>query len=242
MECANLPKDEGWKNDIRKAQCGDKVCKDKVFEENQGLLYMAAKRFTGRGYEINELVQIGAVGLLKAIERFNVESDYSFSTYAVPVIIGEIQRFLRDDSMIHISRSIKDNARIIASVKEKYNINEGEELSIGRLEELTGLKREEIIMSLDAYKGVESIYKPMGEDMLLCDKIEDKRNPQNELISRLTVDKLLEELDEKQSALIRYRYMDNLTQMQTAEKMGMNQVAVSRLEKKILREMYCKLV
>lgn len=242
MECANLPKDEGWKNDIRKAQCGDKVSKDKVFEENQGLLYMAAKRFTGRGYEINELVQIGAVGLLKAIERFNVESDYSFSTYAVPVIIGEIQRFLRDDSMIHISRSIKDNARIIASVKEKYNINEGEELSIARLEELTGLKREEIIMSLDAYKGVESIYKPMGEDMLLCDKIEDKRNPQNELISRLTVDKLLEELDEKQSALIRYRYMDNLTQMQTAEKMGMNQVAVSRLEKKILREMYCKLV
>ena len=97
-------------------------------------------------------------------------------------------------------------------------------------------------MSLDAYKGVESIYKPMGEDMLLYDKIEDKRNPQNELISRLTVDKLLEELDEKQSALIRYRYMDNLTQMQTAEKMGMNQVAVSRLEKKILREMYCKLV
>lgn len=242
MECANLPKDEGWKNDIRKAQCGDKVSKDKVFEENQGLLYMAAKRFTGRGYEINELVQIGAVGLLKAIERFNVESDYSFSTYAVPVIIGEIQRFLRDDSMIHISRSIKDNARIIASVKEKYNINEGEELSIARLEELTGLKREEIIMSLDAYKGVESIYKPMGEDMLLYDKIEDKRNPQNELISRLTVDKLLEELDEKQSALIRYRYMDNLTQMQTAEKMGMNQVAVSRLEKKILREMYCKLV
>ncbi|MEE1101800.1 MAG: sigma-70 family RNA polymerase sigma factor [Agathobacter sp.] len=242
MECANLPKDEGWKNDIRKAQCGDKESKDKVFEENQGLLYMAAKRFTGRGYEINELVQIGAVGLLKAIERFNVESDYSFSTYAVPVIIGEIQRFLRDDSMIHISRSIKDNARIIASVKEKYNINEGEELSIGRLEELTGLKREEIIMSLDAYKGVESIYKPMGEDMLLYDKIEDKRNPQNELISRLTVDKLLEELDEKQSALIRYRYMDNLTQMQTAEKMGMNQVAVSRLEKKILREMYCKLV
>ena len=217
MECANLPKDEGWKNDIRKAQCGDKESKDKVFEENQGLLYMAAKRFTGRGYEINELVQIGAVGLLKAIERFNVESDYSFSTYAVPVIIGEIQRFLRDDSMIHISRSIKDNARIIASVKEKYNINEGEELSIGRLEELTGLKREEIIMSLDAYKGVESIYKPMGEDMLLYDKIEDKRNPQNELISRLTVDKLLEELDEKQSALIRYRYMDNLTQMQTAE-------------------------
>lgn len=242
MEGANLPKDEGWKNDIRKAQCGDKVSKDKVFEENQGLLYMAAKRFTGRGYEINELVQIGAVGLLKAIERFNVESDYSFSTYAVPVIIGEIQRFLRDDSMIHISRSIKDNARIIASVKEKYNINEGEELSIGRLEELTGLKREEIIMSIDAYKGVESIYKPMGEDMLLYDKIEDKRNPQNELISRLTVDKLLEELDEKQSALIRYRYMDNLTQMQTAEKMGMNQVAVSRLEKKILREMYCKLV
>lgn len=242
MECANLPKDEGWKNDIRKAQCGDKESKDKVFEENQGLLYMAAKRFTGRGYEINELVQIGAVGLLKAIERFNVESDYSFSTYAVPVIIGEIQRFLRDDSMIHISRSIKDNARIIASVKEKYNINEGEELSIGRLEELTGLKREEIIMSLDAYKGVESIYKPMGEDMLLYDKIEDKRNPQNELISRLTVDKLLEELDEKQSALIRYRYMDNLTQMQTAEKMGMNQVAVSRLEKKILREMYCKLL
>lgn len=242
MECANLPKDEGWKNDIRKAQCGDKESKDKVFEENQGLLYMAAKRFTGRGYEINELVQIGAVGLLKAIERFNVESDYSFSTYAVPVIIGEIQRFLRDDSMIHISRSIKDNARIIASVKEKYNINEGEELSIGRLEELTGLKREEIIMSIDAYKGVESIYKPMGEDMLLYDKIEDKRNPQNELISRLTVDKLLEELDEKQSALIRYRYMDNLTQMQTAEKMGMNQVAVSRLEKKILREMYCKLV
>lgn len=242
MECANLPKDEGWKNDIRKAQCGDKESKDKVFEENQGLLYMAAKRFTGRGYEINELVQIGAVGLLKAIERFNVESDYSFSTYAVPVIIGEIQRFLRDDSMIHISRSIKDNARIIASVKEKYNINEGEELSIARLEELTGLKREEIIMSLDAYKGVESIYKPMGEDMLLYDKIEDKRNPQNELISRLTVDKLLEELDEKQSALIRYRYMDNLTQMQTAEKMGMNQVAVSRLEKKILREMYCKLL
>ena len=242
MEAYEKTKDEGWKEDIRKAQNGDKESKDKVFCDNQGLLYMAAKRFTGRGYELEELIQIGAMGLLKAIERFDLDSEYSFSTYAVPVIIGEIQRFFRDDSMLHISRSIKDNARKIAAVSEKYKREKNEELSIGQLMELTNLSREEIICALDAGKSVESIYKPIGEDLMLYDSLEDRKNPQNEVISRLTVNKLLGDLDEKQSALIKNRYMDNLTQSQTAEKMGMNQVAVSRLEKKILKSMYCKIV
>lgn len=235
-------KDKGWKEVLQRAQAGDKASRDQFFVDNQGLLYMAAKRFVGRGYELEELVQIGAVGLLKAIDKFDILSDYSFSTYAVPVIIGELQRYFRDDSMLHISRSIKDNARKIAAVRTRYRLENKDDLSVSELERITGLNREEILSAMDAYSTVESLDKPIGEELMLQDKLEDKYNLQNEVVSRLTVCKLIEELDDRQSTLIKCRYMDNMTQMQTAEKMGLNQVAVSRLEKKILKNMYCKII
>lgn len=242
LESNKYSKEKEWKDTISKAQSGDKASRDKVFYDNQGLLYMAAKRFYGRGYEIEELVQIGAMGLLKAIERFDIDSDYSFSTYAVPLIIGELKRYLRDDSFIHISRSIKENARKIAMVREKYKLEENQDLSINELIKLTELTKEEIITAMDAYSQIESLDKPVGEDLFLQDKIVSNDNFQNDVICRLTVNKLLGELEEKQGLLIKYRYVDNMTQAQTAKMLGMNQVAVSRLEKKILKEMYCKIV
>lgn len=242
MESNKHSKEKEWNDTILKAQSGDKVSRDKFFCDNQGLIYMVAKRFLGRGYEMEELVQIGAMGLLKAIERFDVKSEYSFSTYAVPLIIGEIKRYLRDDSFIHISRSVKENARKIAMVREKYKLEENQDLSINELVKLTELSKEEVITAIDAYSQIESLDKPVGEGLFLQDKIVSNDNFQNDVICRLTVNKLLEDLEEQQSLLMKYRYIDNMTQVQAAELLGMNQVAVSRMEKKVLREMYCKIV
>lgn len=242
LESNKHSKEKEWNDTILKAQSGDKVSRDKFFCDNQGLIYMVAKRFLGRGYEMEELVQIGAMGLLKAIERFDVKSEYSFSTYAVPLIIGEIKRYLRDDSFIHISRSVKENARKIAMVREKYKLEENQDLSINELVKLTELSKEEVITAIDAYSQIESLDKPVGEGLFLQDKIVSNDNFQNDVICRLTVNKLLEDLEEQQSLLMKYRYIDNMTQVQAAELLGMNQVAVSRMEKKVLREMYCKIV
>ena len=200
---------------------------------------MVLKRFVNRGYDQEDLFQIGVIGLLKAIDKFDTSRELSFSTYAVPMIIGEIRRFLRDDGMIHVSRQIKDNARKIAAVKEELKKMYNTEPSMEELVERTGLSAEEIVAAIEATSEVESIFQPVrgqaeGQGLMIADQLEDMKKNEKELINKLTVKQLLETLEERERRLIELRYMEGKTQSESAKILGMNQVAVSRLEKKVL--------
>lgn len=239
MTNSNCTKEEGWRHSIQKAQNGDKTERDALVVANVGLIYMVLKRFPARGYEQEDLFQIGVIGLLKAIDKFDLGRELSFSTYAVPMIIGEIRRFLRDDGMLHVSRQIKDNARKIAAVKEELKKINNCDPSIEQLVHITGLSVDEILMAIEATTEVESIYQPIGtsgdeNQMILMDQLEDTKKNENELINRITVVQMLQSLEERDRRLIELRYMEGKTQNESARILGMNQVAVSRLEKRIL--------
>ena len=239
MAVRSHAKEEGWKLAILKAQNGDKLERDTLVAANMGLVYMVAKRFANRGCEQEDLFQIGVIGLLKAIDRFDVSTDFTFSTYAVPLIIGEIRRFLRDDGMIHVSRQIKDNARKIAMAKENLKkLNCGEPTMNDLIKE-TGLSMEEIVVAIEAVSEVESIYQPIGgksdgNPLILADQLEDGKQSERELINRITVSQMLNSLEGRERKLIELRYLEGKTQAESAKVLGMNQVGVSRLEKKIL--------
>jgi len=236
---SSLTKEESWRLAIRRAQEGDKAERDALVTENVGLVYMVLKRFTSRGYDKEDLFQIGVIGLLKAIDKFDLTRELSFSTYAVPMIIGEIRRFMRDDGMIHVSRQLKDNARKIAIVKEELKKTNNCDPTLEELVQETGLSSDEILMAMEATCEVESIYQPIGSgadgnQMLLLDQIEDSKKNEADLINRITVSQLLDSLGDKDRRLIELRYIEGKTQSESAKALGMNQVAVSRLEKRIL--------
>ena len=232
-------KEEKWRTSIQKAQNGDKKERDTLVTENTGLIYMVLKRFSNRGVEQEDLFQIGVIGLIKAIDKFDLSRELSFSTYAVPMIIGEIRRFLRDDGIIHVSRQIKDNARKVAMCKEELQKKNNHDPTIDELIKETGLSAEEILAAMEASTEVESIYQPIGgqsdgTQLVIADQLEDTKKSELELINRITVVQLLEGLGQKERKLIELRYMEGKTQSESARELGMNQVAVSRLERKIL--------
>ncbi len=224
-----------------RAQGGDQEAKERLFEKNTGLVYHVVKRFAGRGganrIEAEDLFQIGAMGLVKAIEKFDMDYGVCFSTYAVPVIMGEIRRFLRDDGMIKISRSIKENTRRLKKLREDFWQRTGREPMLSELGMESGLAMEDIITALNAGQEVESIYKTVyesdGSEVQLVDMLGEDGESE-EIINRLLLEKLLSELDEREKSLIRMRYFENRTQMQVAGDLGISQVQVSRLEKKVL--------
>ena len=224
-----------------RAQDGDKEAKEQLFEKNTGLVYHVVKRFTGRGsmggIETEDLFQIGAIGLMKAIEKFDVDYGVCFSTYAVPVIMGEIRRFLRDDGMIRISMSIKENARQLQKIRETFWQRTGREPVLSELSRESGLAVEDVITALNAGQEVESIYKTIyesdGNEVQLVDML-GQEGESEEIVNRLLLERLLEELDEREKNLIWLRYFENRTQMQVAGDLGMSQVQVSRLEKRVL--------
>lgn len=239
MSSNDITKDKAWRESIQRAQNGDKAERDSLVTANTGLVYMVLKRFSNRGYELEDLFQIGVIGLMKAIDKFDVSKEFSFSTYAVPMIIGEIRRFLRDDGLIHVSRQIKDNARRIAIVKEELKKTQNVEPTMEELGKATGLTAEEILMAIEATGEVESIYQPIGNPsdgskLLLADQLEDQKGREAELINQITVRQMLDSLKARERRLIELRYLEGKTQTESARLLGMNQVAVSRLEKKIL--------
>jgi RNA polymerase sporulation-specific sigma factor len=225
-----------------KTQKGTAQTPNQLVEENIGLVYWVLKRFYGRGYDMEELFQVGTVGLIKASRRYEADRNVAFSTYAVPLIIGEIRRFLRDDGMIHISRQIRENAGKIAGIREQMAKTENREPTVEELGERLGIDRDAVLLAIGCMGSVASIYEPVsGEtadrmegDLTMEDQLTDHCDRQGALIDRLAVRQMIEELDEKSRELISLRYFKGLTQYQTAKQMGMNQVAVSRMEKKIL--------
>ena len=231
---------------IGRAHQGDKEARDRLFEENTGLVYSVARRFLGRGTELEDLCQIGSIGLLKAVDKFDISFDVKFSTYAVPMIAGEIRRYLRDTGIIKVSRSLKENQYRVFRVREELERKLGREPSVKELAEKAELTVEELTMVLESGTEVESLYRTVykgeGTEILLMDKISEKENGQEKLLDRILLEELLRTLESSERQLIFMRYMQEMTQTEIAEKLGISQVQVSRMEKRILLKLrdHCK--
>ena len=224
---------------IKRAHQGDKTAREALVKDNLGLVWSIVKRFAGRGYEQEDLFQIGSIGLLKAIDKFDLQYQVRFSTYAVPMIAGEIRRFLRDDGMIKVSRSLKELAVKVFSLKEQLTDNYGREPTVEEIAKELGVSSEEVAASLEAGAQIESIYRPLsateGEKGVLMDKLEEKSEAQEQLLNRLTLEKLMKDLGEQEKELILRRYFYGQTE--TAKALKVSQVQISRLEKKCLKEL-----
>lgn len=229
---------------IRKSRAGDKLAREQVIKQNMPLVYSIVRRFTGRGYDAEDLGQIGAIGLIKAVDNFDLSYEVRFSTYAVPLIAGEIKRFMRDDGMIRVSRSLKENGWRIRRAAEKIAGSHGREATLPELCEATGLGREEVVMAMEAANEVESLHKTVfqkeGSEIHLMDRIPSGTDESEKVLNRILLEQLLTELSEKERELIKMRYFDEKTQAQVAGVLSMSQVQVSRMEKKILHAMRAK--
>lgn len=226
---------------IQKAQAGDKSALDQIVEENVGLVWSVVKKFIGRGHDSDDLFQIGAIGLIKCVKKFDLSYDVKFSTYAVPMIIGEIKRFLRDDGLIKVSRQLKE-----VSVKAKYKNQEliqkmGKQPTVSELAAALNIENEELTMALEAGKEVESLYSTVyqgdGSPVLLIDKLDQEAAESASIVDVLAVRELIKKLEPKERQIIMLRYFSDKTQSEIAKEVGVSQVQVSRLEKKILQNM-----
>ena len=204
-------------------------------------MHHIVKRFIGRGYEAEDLFQIGSIGLMKAIDKFDLSYDVKFSTYAVPMIAGEIKRFLRDDGMVKVSRSIKENGFKIRQAMEQIEKRLGHEASMAEISEATGISPEDIVLAMEANVEVESIYKSVyqsdGNEIYMVDRLPSGKDENELVLNHMLLDQLLSQLTEEEKELIGLRYFQDKTQMEVAGLLGISQVQVSRLEKRILLRM-----
>lgn len=220
---------------------GDKEARDTLFGENMGLVYSVARRFLGRGVELEDLFQIGSIGLLKAVDNFNPEFQVKFSTYAVPMIIGEIKRFLRDDGILKVSRSIKENQYKIYKIREEMERSLGREPDMQELSAAMDMPVEELAMTMEAGAEVDSIYRTVyqgdGTDLQLVDRLPERENRQEKVLNRIFLEEILEKLEGEERQLIGLRYFQDMTQTEVAKRLGVSQVQVSRMEKRILKKL-----
>ncbi len=225
------------------------IAQKEVYEDNIGLIWSVVKRYMNKGTEADDLFQIGSIGLIKAIRNFDLNYDVCFSTYAVPMIAGEIRRHLRDEGPIKVSRSVKELGFKIKAYVEESERKYFKEPPVSEIAEALNVEREDIIMALEASRTPESIYTALDENSpnpeYLIDKLtrsEDGENMSYErLLDKISIEKAMEELDEQEKTIIKLRYYSDLTQAKIAEKLGISQVQVSRMEKKILIKMRKKL-
>lgn len=231
---------------LKSAQAGNPEARTRLVEENTGLIYSILRRFRGRGCEMEDLFQIGSIGLLKAIDKFDFSFRVEFSTYAVPLITGEIKRFLRDDGMIRVSRGLKETAMHAGIARQKLQASLGREPTIREVAERLHLEEEEVAAALAAGGEIESlsstIYQRDGSEISLLEKLPLEENACEKVENRLLLRQLLQELPEREKQLILLRYFSGQTQKQVAERLGMTQVQVSRLEKRILTSMRSRIL
>lgn len=231
---------------IERAQAGEKEAREVLIEQNLGLVRHIVKRFVGRGYDPEDLFQIGVIGLIKSIDKFNTGYDVKFSTYAVPLITGEIKRFIRDDGMVKVSRTLKENGMRVKYARERLSNQLNREPTISEVAGEAALSVEEVVLAMEANVQVESIYKSVyqndGNEIFMVDQLADeKQSEQETILNHLVVRQLIGDLSQKEQTLIRLRYYQDKTQTEVAKALGISQVQVSRMEKKILLGMRQKM-
>ena len=226
---------------IRQAQDGDKKARDKVVSDNLGLVYAIVRRFEKRGHDREELFQIGCIGLIKAIDHFDLSLNLAFSTYAVPMIIGEIRRYLRDNNSIRVSRSLRDIAYKAIYTRENYMKQHLKEPTVTEIAQEIGIEKEMIVYALDAIQNPVSLFEPVytegGDTLYVMDQISDKKNKEERWIENLALREAMQRLNSREKHIIELRFYEGKTQMEVAQEIGISQAQVSRLEKTALRNM-----
>ena len=233
-------------NSIKRAQDGDKFEMDRLIRENNGLIWSIVKRFMNRGYEVEDLYQIGCIGFIKSIKRFDTNFEVKLSTYSVPYILGEIKRFIRDDGPIKVSRSIKELNTKINELKRHYLLN-GKEITLEQICKELKIQKEDAIIAMESTNAVESMDAAAnaenkdGKQMTVFDKISTGKNEEEMITNRMVVNQLINELQDRDKEIILLRFFKEKTQTEVAKILGISQVQVSRTERKVLNEMKSKL-
>lgn len=232
-------KDEELRSLIRSSQSGDQEARDMIVQRNLRLVWSVVQRFLNRGYEPDDLYQIGCIGLLKSVDKFDLSFEVKFSTYAVPMIIGEIQRFIRDDGTVKVSRSLKEMANKIRRAKEELSKVNGRVPTVNELAEHLELSPEDVILAQEANRNPssihETVYENDGDPITLLDQIADQN--ETKWFDQIALKEAIHELDERERLIVLLRYYKDQTQSEVAARLGISQVQVSRLEKKILQQM-----
>ncbi|MEI2665109.1 RNA polymerase sporulation sigma factor SigF [Rossellomorea sp. LJF3] len=232
-------KDHEVKDLIKKSQEGDQSARDLIVQKNMRLVWSVVQRFLNRGYEPDDLFQIGSIGLLKSVDKFDLSYDVKFSTYAVPMIIGEIQRFIRDDGTVKVSRSLKEMGNKIRKAKDELSKKFGRVPTVSELADHLEYSVEEVIMAQEASRAPssihETVYENDGDPITLLDQIAD--NTDNKWFDKIALKEAIRELDDRERLIVYLRYYKDQTQSEVADRLGISQVQVSRLEKKILQTM-----
>lgn len=224
-----------------KMQNGDRDAREKLISGNLRLVLSVIQRFTNRGEFVDDLFQVGCIGLMKAIDNFDLSQNVKFSTYAVPMIIGEIRRYLRDNNPIRVSRSLRDIAYKALQVRDSLVSKHSREPSINEIAEELQLPREEIVFALDAIQEPISLFEPIyhdgGDPIFVMDQIGDERNVDSHWLEGITVREALSKLSDREKLILTLRFFEGKTQMEVAEEIGISQAQVSRLEKAALMHM-----
>ncbi|MFT9599716.1 RNA polymerase sporulation sigma factor SigF [Mesobacillus sp.] len=232
-------KDHEVKELILRSQQGDQAARDLIVQKNMRLVWSVVQRFLNRGYEPDDLFQIGSIGLLKSVDKFDLSYDVKFSTYAVPMIIGEIQRFIRDDGTVKVSRSLKETGNKIRKAKDELSKTFGRVPTVNEIAEFLELSPEDVIMAQEASRSPasihETVYENDGDPITLLDQIDN--GEEGRWFDKIALKEAINELDERERLIVYLRYYKDQTQSEVAVRLGISQVQVSRLEKKILQQM-----
>ena len=224
---------------IAKSQEGDQEARDLIVNRNTRLVWSVVQRFMNRGYEADDLFQIGCIGLIKSVDKFDLSYDVKFSTYAVPMIIGEIQRFLRDDGTVKVSRSIKELGNKIRKLKDEMTKTLGRTPTVSEIAKQLEISPEEVVFAGEASRSLssihETVYENDGDPITLLDQIADPS--ESKWFDKIALKEAIRDLDERERLIVYLRYYKDQTQSEVAERLGISQVQVSRLEKKILEQM-----
>ncbi|ANB61139.1 RNA polymerase sporulation sigma factor SigF [Anoxybacteroides amylolyticum] len=230
-------KDHELKELIRRSQEGDEEARDEIIQKNMRLVWSVVQRFLNRGYEPDDLFQIGCIGLLKSVDKFDLSYDVKFSTYAVPMIIGEIQRFIRDDGTVKVSRSLKETGNKIRKAKDELSKQYGRAPTVTEIADYLQISPEDVVLAQEAARSPasihETVYENDGDPITLLDQI---ANQEELWFDKLVLKKAIEELEERERLIVYLRYYKDQTQSEVASRLGISQVQVSRLEKKILQQ------
>jgi len=225
---------------LRKMQAGDQAAREELIAGNLRLVLSVIQRFTSRGELADDLFQVGCIGLIKAIDNFNVDLDVKFSTYGVPMIIGEIRRYLRDNSTIRVSRSVRDTAYRILQAKEAYLAENQKEPTVEQLAQILDLRREDVVAAMDAVVDPVSLFDPVYTDgsdtVCVMDKVRDEKNTDELWLDRIALNDAIQRLSDREKRILNLRFFQGKTQMEVSAEIGISQAQVSRLEKNALNQ------
>ena len=225
---------------LEKAHAGDMAARDELISGNLRLVLSVVQKFAGRGESMDDLFQVGCIGLIKAIDCFDLKQNVQFSTYGVPMIAGELRRFLRDHSAIRVSRSMRDTAYRVLQAKERLIAENGREPDIETIAKTLGIRREDVVFALDAICDPVSLYEPVfndiGESTCVMDQIGDTRNTDEHWLEQIALQEAMRRLTEREKRILALRFYDGRTQMEVAREVGISQAQVSRLEKNAINQ------